>query len=48
MPSAIPVAKESVNYAPVVFVAATAVSGIWYWIWGHENYMGPPEAGKLN
>ncbi|XEV01468.1 hypothetical protein FSHL1_006755 [Fusarium sambucinum] len=48
MPSAIPVGKESVNYAPVVFIAATAISGIWYWLWGHENYVGPPGAGNLD
>lgn len=42
MPSAIPVAASTVNYAPVVFVAATIVSGVWYWAWGHKNYAGPP------
>ncbi|KAJ4252898.1 hypothetical protein NW762_010804 [Fusarium torreyae] len=48
MPSAIPVATTSVNYAPVVFVAAMAVSGIWYWVWGYENYVGPPDAGNVD
>merc|ERR1712000_22996 len=38
MPSAIPVTAETVNYAPVVFVFACLVSGIWYWVWGHKNY----------
>jgi amino acid transporter len=42
MPSAIPVTAETVNYAPVVFVFATGVSAIWYWVWGHKNYAGPP------
>ncbi|KAH6898107.1 amino acid/polyamine transporter I [Thelonectria olida] len=42
MPSAIPVTAQTVNYAPVVFVFATGVSGIWYWVWGHKNYAGPP------
>ncbi|CAF3442079.1 hypothetical protein SNK03_007719 [Fusarium graminearum] len=42
MPSMIPVTPETVNYAPVVFVFACLVSGIWYWAWGHKNYAGPP------
>jgi amino acid permease (GABA permease) len=42
MPSFVPVTVTSVNYAPVVFVAAALVSGIWYWVWGHKNYAGPP------
>lgn len=42
MPSVIPVTPETVNYAPVVFVFACLVSGIWYWAWGHKNYAGPP------
>jgi hypothetical protein len=42
MPSFIPVEAASVNYAPVVFVFATAVSAIWYWVWGHKHYAGPP------
>ena len=42
MPSSIPVIPSLVNYAPVVFVAATLVSGIWYWVWGYNNYAGPP------
>ncbi|KAK2601980.1 hypothetical protein QQS21_004493 [Conoideocrella luteorostrata] len=46
MPSAIPVTLTTVNYAPVVFVFATAVSGIWYWVWGHKNYAGPPVHGE--
>jgi hypothetical protein len=42
MPSVVPVTAETVNYAPVVFVFACLVSGIWYWAWGHKNYAGPP------
>lgn len=42
MPSTIPVTASTVNYAPVVFVATGIVSGIWYWVWGYENYTGPP------
>lgn len=46
MPSAIPVQATTVNYAPAVFVAAVAISGIWYWVWGHKNYAGPPVHGE--
>ncbi|KAI8665471.1 hypothetical protein NCS56_00983200 [Fusarium sp. Ph1] len=42
MPASIPVTASTVNYAPVVFVFAIVVSGIWYWVWGYENYVGPP------
>ncbi|KAK1242436.1 hypothetical protein MKX07_000422 [Trichoderma sp. CBMAI-0711] len=42
MPTIIPVTAQTVNYAPVVFVAATVISGIWYWAWGNKNYAGPP------
>jgi amino acid transporter len=42
MPSAIPVTAATVNYAPVVFVGATLISAIWYIVWGHKNYAGPP------
>lgn len=42
MPSYIPVTAASVNYAPVVFVFATFVSGAWYIAWGRKNYAGPP------
>ncbi|KAF4119415.1 Amino acid transporter [Geosmithia morbida] len=41
-PSVIPVQATTINYAPVVFVAACLVSGIWYWVWGFDNYAGPP------
>ncbi|CAG9992941.1 unnamed protein product [Clonostachys byssicola] len=42
MPSVIPVKANTVNYASVVFVAAGVISGLWYWVWGHKNYSGPP------
>lgn len=42
MPSYVPVTVTTVNYAPVVFVAAALISGVWYWVWGHKNYAGPP------
>ncbi|CAM1505014.1 Fc.00g106510.m01.CDS01 [Cosmosporella sp. VM-42] len=42
MPSYVPVSVTTVNYAPVVFVAAALISGVWYWVWGHKNYAGPP------
>lgn len=46
MPTSIPVSPTTVNYAPVVFVFATGVSGIWYVVWGHRNYAGPPVHGE--
>ncbi|KND87042.1 putative amino-acid permease [Tolypocladium ophioglossoides CBS 100239] len=46
MPSMIPVTAATVNYAPAVFVAATVISGLWYWAWGHKNYAGPPVQGE--
>lgn len=42
MPSMVPATAATVNYAPVVFVFAISVSGLWYWLWGHKNYVGPP------
>ncbi|KAF2466467.1 amino acid transporter [Lindgomyces ingoldianus] len=42
MPSAIPVAAETMNYASVVFFAFFVISGAWYFIWGKKNYQGPP------
>jgi amino acid transporter len=42
MPSYSVVTAETANYAPVVFVGATLISGIWYWVWGYRNYAGPP------
>ncbi|KAJ5385164.1 hypothetical protein N7517_003075 [Penicillium concentricum] len=34
MPSSIPVAADTVNYAPVVFVAFILIASGWYWAWG--------------
>ncbi|KAJ9415950.1 amino acid/polyamine transporter I [Fusarium oxysporum] len=42
MPLRLPVTVVSVNYASVVFAASCLVSGVWYWVWGHKNYTGPP------
>ena len=42
MPSSIPVAADTVNYAPVVFVAFILIASGWYWVWGYEKYVGPP------
>jgi amino acid transporter len=41
MPSTLPVTAASINYAPVVFVAATVISASWYWFWGSTHYKGP-------
>ncbi|PFH55460.1 hypothetical protein XA68_18271 [Ophiocordyceps unilateralis] len=46
MPLNVPVTATSANYAPAVFVVATAVSALWYWAWGHKNYAGPPVQGE--
>ena len=43
MPAYLPVTAESVNYAPVVFVAFVGISSAWYFIWGRKNYHGPPQ-----
>ncbi|POS70572.1 amino acid permease [Diaporthe helianthi] len=42
MPTTIPVMAATMNYASVVFVAFTLISTIWYFVWGHANYAGPP------
>ncbi|KAJ5157319.1 uncharacterized protein N7482_008419 [Penicillium canariense] len=42
MPSSIPVTTETVNYAPVVFVAFIFIATAWYWAWGYNKYVGPP------
>ncbi|EFQ27312.1 amino acid permease [Colletotrichum graminicola] len=42
MPVFVPVTAATVNYAPVVFVAACLISGGWYIAWGKKNYAGPP------
>lgn len=42
MPTTIPVAAETMNYASVVFFAFVMLSLGWYVVWGHRNYQGPP------
>ncbi|KAI6782612.1 putative amino-acid permease [Emericellopsis cladophorae] len=42
MPTSIPVTADTLNYAFAVFIGAAAISGIWYAIWGYNNYAGPP------
>ncbi|KAL8935035.1 MAG: hypothetical protein Q9211_004917 [Gyalolechia sp. 1 TL-2023] len=42
MPTAIPVDKEYMNYASVVFFAFFVVATAWYFVWGKKNYRGPP------
>ncbi|KAJ5678974.1 hypothetical protein N7462_007218 [Penicillium macrosclerotiorum] len=44
MPSSIAVTAETVNYAPVVFVAFILIATGWYWLWGCKKYAGPPTA----
>ncbi|KAL5342717.1 amino acid/polyamine transporter I [Aspergillus crustosus] len=42
MPTLMEVTVETMNYASVVLVGFVAMSAIWYWVWGHKNYAGPP------
>lgn len=42
MPSAVPTPAADINYAFAVFLGAAAISAIWYWVWGYNNYAGPP------
>lgn len=48
MPTAIPVTRESMNYAVVVFVGFITLSAAWYMMSGHRNYNGPPSEGLLD
>jgi hypothetical protein len=41
MPTSIPVTKDTMNYACVVFVGFVVISGVWYGVWGKKNYVGP-------
>lgn len=41
MPTVVPVTKNSMNYASVVFVGFVAISAVWYGIWGRKHYVGP-------
>jgi len=45
MPSYLPVARETVNYAPAVFCGVVALAAAWYWAWGQKHYRGPPVHG---
>ncbi|KAA8645787.1 hypothetical protein EYZ11_006751 [Aspergillus tanneri] len=45
MPSFKEVTVETMNYASVVFVGYVAIAAVWYWVWGHKNYVGPPTEG---
>jgi len=42
MPSFLPVAPETMNYASVVFAGFFVIAMAWYFIWGKKNYQGPP------
>jgi len=42
MPSYLPVAPTTMNYASAVFVAFFIIASGWYFLWGHRNYAGPP------
>ncbi|KAJ5730830.1 uncharacterized protein N7483_005338 [Penicillium malachiteum] len=42
MPTLETVTKESMNYASVVFVGFVLIAGVWYAVWGYNNYQGPP------
>lgn len=42
MPTTVPTPAANINYAPAVFVVAALMSAVWYWVWGHRNYAGPP------
>ncbi|KAI4188653.1 MAG: hypothetical protein LQ348_003898 [Seirophora lacunosa] len=42
MPTFIPVVPEYMNYASVVFFAFFVVATGWYFVWGKQNYRGPP------
>lgn len=42
MPSAIPVAAATMNYASAVLVAFFLIATVWYFVWGRKHYCGPP------
>ncbi|KAB8240655.1 amino acid/polyamine transporter I [Aspergillus flavus] len=42
MPTFMAVTQETMNYASVVFVGFFIISAVWYWVWGYQNYAGPP------
>ncbi|CAK5270488.1 unnamed protein product [Mycena citricolor] len=41
MPPAVPVTRQSMNYASVVFVGFGTISAVWYLISGRHHYKGP-------
>ncbi|KAJ5766208.1 Amino acid/polyamine transporter I [Penicillium nucicola] len=45
MPTYKNVTVGTMNYAAVVFVGIVFISALWYWVWGHENFAGPPTDG---
>ncbi|KGO44536.1 Amino acid/polyamine transporter I [Penicillium expansum] len=45
MPTNKSVTVNTMNYAVVVFMGIVLISGVWYWVWGHKNYAGPPTEG---
>jgi len=42
MPSYLPVTETTMNYASVVFFAFFVIASLWYFVWGHKHYAGPP------
>lgn len=42
MPTFKNVTVGSMNYAVVVFAAIVLIAALWYWVWGHKDYKGPP------
>ncbi|KAJ9149035.1 Amino acid transporter [Pleurostoma richardsiae] len=47
MPTVLPVTAASMNYAVVVFVGFMALSAVWYAVYAHKVYKGPPESAGL-
>ncbi|KAK0636703.1 amino acid/polyamine transporter I [Bombardia bombarda] len=47
MPSVLPVTEVSMNYAIVVFMGFMFLSAVWYAVYAHKVYKGPPESDGL-
>lgn len=47
MPTVLPVTNVTMNYAVVLFFAFMAVSAVWYAVYAHKVYRGPPESDGL-
>ncbi|KAK3938203.1 amino acid/polyamine transporter I [Diplogelasinospora grovesii] len=47
MPTVLPVNEVTMNYASLVFVGFMVLSGIWYAVYAHKVYKGPPESDGL-